>query len=137
MLVGVHHVAYVVGDMDEAIAFFQRAFGLELERREMLEESGFEMAVFKAGKVNLELMRPFVEGSDLMRFLEETGGGLHHVAFAVEGLDQSVADGLKALGLKTRTLAPIVAATGWVVLNLEDVGTPGKAMRIQLADEAS
>lgn len=141
MLVGVHHVAYVVKDMDEAVGFFGKSFGLELERREMLYggTGGFEVAVFKAGNVSIELMCPYEEegNPNLLGFLRETGGGLHHVAFAVEGLDESVAERLRVLGLQTRTPAPVVAATGWVVLNLEDVGTPGKTMRIQLADAAS
>ena len=137
MFVGVHHVAYAVKDMDKAVEFFKGTFGLELQRRERLEDGGFEMAVFKAGDVNLELMCPFVEGSALMRWVEETGGGLNHVAFAVEGLDEGVAKQLQELGFQTRTPAPVVAPTGWIVLNLEDVGLPGKVMHIQLADAAS
>jgi len=80
-------------------------------------------------------MRPFQADSDLGQFLAQTGGGLHHVAFAVEGLDQKAADLLRERGLRPSTPGPIVAATGWKVLNLERDSTLG--MRIQLADAAS
>lgn len=133
MLVGVHHVAYVVPDMDKAIQFFAKSFDLKLVRREMLEN--FEMAEFRAGGVKLELMRPLRRESDLGQFLAQTGGGLHHVAYAVEDLNQEVADGLKERGLKTATPGPVVAPTGWKVLNLDVATTLG--MRIQLADAAS
>ncbi len=132
MLTGVHHVAYVVRDMDEAVAFWEKAFGLKLVRREKLEAGGFEIAIFRAGEVNIELMRPFQEGTDLARFLEETGGGLHHVAWAVKELDQEKADALRAKGIELVQSGPRIAPTGWKVLNLAPESVFG--WRVQLAD---
>jgi len=132
MLVGVHHVAYVVKDMDEAISFWEKAFGLELLRREELEAGGFEMAVFRAGEVNIELMRPMEEGTDLARFVEETGGGLHHVAWAVKDLDQEKADALRTRDIQPVQAGPVTAPTGWRVLNLDPESVLG--WRVQLAD---
>lgn len=132
MLTGVHHVAYGVRDMDEAVAFWERTFGLKLLRREVLTEGGFEMAIFRVGQLNIELMRPVRAGTDLAKFVEETGGGLHHVAWAVEELDQEKADALAARGIKLTSPGPRIAPTGWKVLNLDPSSVFG--WRVQLAD---
>ena len=79
------------------------SFDLELSRREMLEN--FEMVVFMVGDVRLELMRPYSEDNPLGQFLAETGGGLHHVAYAVEGLDREMTESLHGRGLETQTAA--------------------------------
>ena len=110
---GIHHVAYVVGDMDAAVAFFEQKLGLKLAVRKVLpEDLGFEMAVFWLGPTRLELMRPYREGTSQWSFLQKMGSGLHHVAFAVEGIERSV-EALRREGLKVGNPGPV--ATGWTV----------------------
>lgn len=108
----VHHVAYVVSDMDEAVRIFGDTFELELSDRRVIEgEHSVEMATFRCGPTLVELLRP-ISHPALARFLEEHGPGLHHVAFAVKDLSKRI-DELGEKGVFTSE--PFVAGTGWKI----------------------
>ncbi len=128
MLVGVHHIAYVVADMDKAIRFVQDSMGLELRRRETLTE--FEMAEFRVGQTIIELMRPVQADSQYTKFLKETGGGLNHVAFTTTDI-QDQTKKMQRGGVGFHDI--FVAETGWYVTNVDDSNVLG--MRLQLAQE--
>ena len=112
MLEYIHHVAYVVSDMDEAVHVFRDIFELELSDRRVIEgEHTLEMAAFRCGPTLIELLRP-IDHPDLAQFLEDHGPGLHHVAFAMNDLSKRIED-LKAKGVFASE--PFTAGTGWRV----------------------
>ena len=86
----IHHVAYVVNNMDDAVRVFRDIFELELSQRRVIEgETSVEMAGFRCGPTIIEVLRP-INHPALAQFLEEYGPGLHHVAFAVKDLPERV-----------------------------------------------
>jgi methylmalonyl-CoA/ethylmalonyl-CoA epimerase len=106
----IHHVAYVVSDMEEAIHLFRETFELELSDRRILEgKRRVEMVVFQCRSTLVELLRP-INRPALEQFLEERGPGLHHVAFAMKDLPTRI-DALKEKGVFINQ--PFVAGTGW------------------------
>jgi methylmalonyl-CoA/ethylmalonyl-CoA epimerase len=108
----VHHVAYVVSDMDEAIRIFRDTFGLELTDRRVMEgKRSVEMAAFRCGPTLIELIRP-IKHPPLEQFLNDHGPGLHHVGFAMRDLSKGIEE-LKGKGVLTGE--PFVAGTGWKV----------------------
>ena len=114
----VHHVAYVVDDMDSAIAIFRDTFELELtERRTVDGVPSFEMAVFKCGPTNIELQRP-IDYPELEKHLKDRGPGLTHVAFAVKGLPQKIEE-LEEKGVVMKNPGAFVAGTGWTIANFD------------------
>jgi methylmalonyl-CoA epimerase len=54
----VDHVGIAVRDLDGAIAFYESAFGVKLEHREVVEEQGVEEAMFRVGESWIQLLRP-------------------------------------------------------------------------------
>lgn len=103
-VLGIHHVAFAVTDLDAAIEFWTRTFGATLELRAIVADQGVEAASLEwsgaaggpmgfAHGTLLELIAPHGGDSGVARFLERRGDGMHHVAWAVE----SVADALDAL----------------------------------------
>jgi catechol 2,3-dioxygenase-like lactoylglutathione lyase family enzyme len=56
-----------------------------------------KLAFLKAGQVTVELIQPIGPDSAWMKFLNEHGEGVHHIAFNVQNLAKSE-DELKALG---------------------------------------
>lgn len=110
MFESVHHVAYVVRDMDDAVRTFGERFGLELvERREIGRETRLEMAVFRCGPTRIEVLRP-IDHPQLESFLRDRGPGLHHVAYGVSDLPAR----RRELAEKGVVLGdPFVAPTGW------------------------
>ena len=54
---GIHHLGVAVEDLDEAVDTYQRLFGAELERRDMVEAQGVEAAAMRVGESRVELSR--------------------------------------------------------------------------------
>lgn len=108
----VHHIAYVVSNMEDAIRVFGDKFGLELSDRRVVEgERAVEIAAFRCGPTLIELIRP-INHPSLAQFLRERGPGLHHIAFAVRDL----ASGIHELQEKDIFVGePFDAPTGWKI----------------------
>jgi methylmalonyl-CoA/ethylmalonyl-CoA epimerase len=132
MLTGLHHVGYVVPDLDTAIAFYTDTLGLRLDRR---ADAGpglnFEVAVFRLGdgKTGIELILPTSETGPFAEFLRANpAGALHHIAYTTEGpLTEAVA-AVQGCGLKLGALTedgPIDTAAGWRILNVDPGKTQG------------
>ena len=87
MLTGIHHVGYVFGELESHIAFYQEHLGLEPTARvDATEQMGIEIAVYRLGNGSsgLELIKPTREQGPFWEFLQKSGGGLHHVAYATK-----------------------------------------------------
>ena len=106
----IHHVAYVVSDMDDAVRVLRDTFELELIDRRVIEgATSVEMAAFRCGPNLVEVLRP-INHPALTQFLEEHGPGLHHIAFAMKDLPKRIQE-LRGKGVFTGE--PFVAGTGW------------------------
>jgi len=79
----VHHVAFAVDDLDEAVGTYQRLFGARIEVRDRMEEQGVEAAFLRIGSGRVELVSALGEDTPVGRFLAKRGPGMHHVAYEV------------------------------------------------------
>jgi methylmalonyl-CoA/ethylmalonyl-CoA epimerase len=93
----IHHVAYVVADIDAALERLGAPFGLRPALREVMADQGVEAALCGPAGAAVELIRPLDADGAIARFLDARGEGLHHVAFEVDDLDAALAD-LRARG---------------------------------------
>lgn len=110
MIEYIHHVAYVVSDMEDALRVFRDTFELELKERRVIEGvTSFEMAALRCGPTLIEILRP-INHPALTQFLVEHGPGLHHVGFAMKDLAKRVEE-LEEKGAAIN--GPFVAGTGW------------------------
>ena len=108
----VHHLAYVVADMEDALRVFGQTFELELsERRVIAGETSVEMATFCCGPTLIEVLRP-IHHPALEQFLAEHGPGLHHAGFGMRDLSGRAAE-LQDKGVFLH--GPFVAGTGWKI----------------------
>ena len=86
MTLPIDHVAIVVRDLDEALAFYRDALGLDaIERCDVLEE-GVEIASLPLARGRIELVRPLSDEGGVARFLEKRGEGLHHICLVVDDI---------------------------------------------------
>lgn len=106
-----HHVAFVVADLDAALAG-QRRLGFNVNERFMLEEQGVEVATLPAGASWIELIRPLDPEGAIARFLAKRGEGFHHVAYAVADLEASLR-ALQQNGVRLIDQSPRTGAHGW------------------------
>ena len=54
------------------------------------ETQGCKMAFFQLGPIELEMIEPYGGESVWQDFLDETGGGLHHIAFQIPDIDEGI-----------------------------------------------
>jgi methylmalonyl-CoA/ethylmalonyl-CoA epimerase len=89
---GIHHLGVAVEDLDEAVDTYQRLFGAELERRDIVESQGVEAAAVRVGESRVELLASLGEETPVGKFLTKRGPGVHHVAYEVSDLRRELAD---------------------------------------------
>lgn len=103
----VHHVAFAVSDLDEAVGTYQRLFGAEVELRGRIDDQGVEAAYLRVGSGRVELMSALAEDSPVGRFIARRGPGMHHVAYEVPDVAAAVGElaaaGVDVIDLKPRT----------------------------------
>jgi len=107
----IHHIAIAVHDLDAALAFYRDALGLEMTERREAPEENVEIAFLPAGEGEIELLRPLDEESDVARFLQKRGEGLHHICLAVEDIEAAM-ERLRAAGAQLLSDAPRVNVRG-------------------------
>ncbi|MFN2489959.1 MAG: methylmalonyl-CoA epimerase [Actinomycetota bacterium] len=98
MLGKIEHVALAVTDLDAAIRHYGDIWGAAVVERERVEDQQVEEAVLPVGDSLLQLVAPTGAGSTVARFLERRGEGLHHIAFEVENLEDTLRE-LRAKGI--------------------------------------
>ncbi|HEX6338750.1 MAG TPA: methylmalonyl-CoA epimerase [Jiangellaceae bacterium] len=102
LFVAVDHVGIAVADLDEAIAWYQETFGMQVVHQEVNEEQGVReamLAVGTAGGTQLQLLAPLRPDSPIARFLDRTGPGIQQIAYRVEDIE-AVAAELLSRGLR-------------------------------------
>lgn len=121
---GLDHVAIAVKDLEKAIAFYQKAFGLKLAEIEEVKEQKVRTAIFGHGLGRIELICPTEPGTSVARFLDKRGEGLHHICIEVDDLDASLAE-LVAQGAPLIDQTPKLGAGGAKIAFIHPKGTHG------------
>jgi len=104
-VIAIDHVGFAVPDLDEAIAFYQRAFGLPLLHEEVNEEQGVREAMMGIGDAALQLLAPLSPESTIGKYLDRNGPGIQQVAFRVTDVEVA-AQRLRDAGLRLLYDAP-------------------------------
>jgi methylmalonyl-CoA/ethylmalonyl-CoA epimerase len=87
----IDHIGVAVEDIDAALALYQEAFEMPLAHRETVEDQGVEAVLLDVGDGHVELLQPLGPDTAVGKFLERRGPGLHHVAYAVDDIDATLA----------------------------------------------
>ncbi len=123
MFKGVHHVAYLVEDLDAATHLFVNVLGAAPLDRKYFDPSGVEVAVVRLGNVRFELVRPLREGTPPYEHLRLHGPGFYHIGLEVDEIGDALAK-LKAAGIGLIDEAP-VPGVDWDVAWLQTASTLG------------
>lgn len=89
LFTAIDHVGVAVRDLDEAVAFYERTYGMRLLHEETNEEQGVREAMMGVGDSGsaIQLLAPLTPDSTIARFLERSGPGIQQLAYRVEDLD--------------------------------------------------
>ena len=101
LFVCIDHVGVAVRDLDEAIAFYADAFGMQLRHQETNEDQGVHEAMVGIGDTDqcIQLLAPVDESSTIARFLDRSGPGLQQLAYRVTDVEE-VSRVLRERGLR-------------------------------------
>ena len=97
----IDHVGVAVPDLDEAIALYRDAFGMEVQHQETNEEQGVREAMVAVGDSGscIQLLAPIDETSTIAKFLDRSGPGLQQLAYRVTDVE-AVSQVLRQRGLR-------------------------------------
>ena len=110
----IDHLGIATKGIDEALAFWADALGLENVHTEIVEDQKVRVAMLPIGESRIELLEPTSDDSPISKFLEKRGGGIHHIAVKVDDIEASLAK-LKANGMRLIDESPRVGAEGCLV----------------------
>lgn len=99
MFTRIDHIGVAVEDLEAAIKLYERNFEMELVHRETVESQGVEAVLLDVGDGHVELLAALGPDTPVGKFIAKKGPGLHHVAYAVEDIDATLAS-LKEQGVK-------------------------------------
>ena len=126
------HIGIAVRALDDARAFYRDI--LELPEVPLDNADGARIAGFKVGESLVELLEPEMMDSPIGRFIERRGPGIHHVCFAVDDLDASLAR-CRAAGLRLVDETPRIGAEGKRIAFLHPSSTGG--VLVELTEDDS
>src|ERR1700749_3997340 len=137
MLSVVDHVGVAVESIDAALAIYREALGMPLVHRETGQEQGVDAALLDVGDGHVELLQPLGPDTAVGKFLSRRGPGLHHVAYRVASV-QDTLDACAAAGMRLIDDAPRTGIRGSRVAFLHPASTGGVLTEIvQPAEEHS
>jgi methylmalonyl-CoA/ethylmalonyl-CoA epimerase len=103
----INHIGVVVADIGEALKFWRDAMGIELSHIEEVPSQKSQVAFLPVGDSEVELVKPTSDDSGTAKFLQERGGGIHHLCFEVTDITAKLVD-LKSKGVRLINEEPIV-----------------------------
>jgi methylmalonyl-CoA epimerase len=124
MLEVIDHVGVAVEDIDTALALYRDTFGMPLVHRETVTEQGVDAALLDVGEGHVELLQPLGPETAVGKFLAQRGTGLHHVAYRVQDV-QDTLDRLASAGLRLIDEHPRIGIRGSRVAFLHPSSTGG------------
>ncbi|WP_411766199.1 methylmalonyl-CoA epimerase [Winogradskyella sp. A3E31] len=86
----IEHIGIAVKDIEASNELFRSLFGEAHYKIEDVESEGVKTSFFKCGPNKIELLQATSEDSPIAKFLEKKGEGIHHIAFAVEDIENEI-----------------------------------------------
>jgi len=123
-LTHIEHLGIAVKSLDEAIPFYENVFGLKCYAIEEVAEQKVKTAFFKVGQTKIELLESTDPEGPVGKFIENRGEGVHHIAFAVNGLQESLNE-LDEKGIRLIDKQPRKGAEGLNIAFLHPKATFG------------
>jgi len=84
------HIGIAVKNIEESNALFARLLGRQHYKIEEVPSEGVRTSFFEVSGVKIELLEATRPDSPIARFLEKKGEGIHHLAFEVANIRESI-----------------------------------------------
>ena len=87
----IEHIGIAVKDLGVSNKLYEKLLGKPHYKIEEVLSEGVRTSFFQVGPNKIELLEAIREDSPIAKFLEKKGEGIHHIAFAVENIEEEMA----------------------------------------------
>lgn len=129
MITALDHIAIAVPDFEGAIKRFMEDFGLPFDGTEDVADAKTSTAFFPLPPTQIELVHPLNGEGPIAGYLEKRGGGLHHLCFRSDNIEEDV-ERLKAKGYRFLSDTPSPGAHGSQVIFIHPKSCDGVLIEI-------
>ncbi len=123
------HVAVLVPDLDQALAFWQDQLGLSLDHVETVSSMAVKIAFLPLGESEIELVQPTTEDSGLAKYLAKRGPGLHHICIETDDIKGKLAE-LKEKSVRLIDEEPVLMDDGRQLAFIHPKSTGGVLLEL-------
>ena len=88
----IEHIGIAVNSLDEAIPYYEETLGMKCYAVEEVTDQKVKTAFFMVGQTKIELLESTAPDGPIGKFLEKKGQGVHHLAFAVKDVNESLSE---------------------------------------------
>lgn len=88
----IEHIGIAVKNLEESIKYYEDVLGMKCYAVEEVEEQKVKTAFFKVGDTKIELLESTDPEGPIGKFVEKKGPGVHHIAFAVDDVQEALLD---------------------------------------------
>lgn len=86
----VEHIGIAVTNLEDAINFYEKVFGLICYKIEEIADQKVRTAFFMVGQTKIELLQSTDPEGPIGKFIKKKGPGIHHIAFSVEKIEEQL-----------------------------------------------
>ena len=126
------HIGIAVADVNDALAFYRDALGLEVEPPEDVASQRVRAHFIPVGGAALELLEATAPDSPIAKFVAKRGPGLHHITLQVDDIRAALAH-LKDRGVSLIDEQPRPGAHGSLVAFIHPSSTHGVLLELKQA----
>lgn len=120
----IEHIGIAVNSLSDAIPFYEKVLGLKCYNIEEVADQKVKTAFFMVGQTKIELLESTDPEGPIGKFIEKRGEGIHHMAYAVENIEERLKEA-EAAGVRLIDAAPRQGAEGLSIAFLHPKSTFG------------
>jgi methylmalonyl-CoA/ethylmalonyl-CoA epimerase len=120
----IEHIGIAVKNIEEAIPYYEQVLGLKCYSIEEVKDQKVKTAFFKVGQTKIELLESTDPEGPIGKFIANRGEGVHHMAFAVENIEESLKEA-ESKGIRLIDQQPRKGAEGLDIAFLHPKSTIG------------
>jgi methylmalonyl-CoA epimerase len=127
----IDHVAIIVRNIEQALAFYRDTLGIEPSEIKEVPTEQVRIAFLPLGGPGgseIELVEPSSTNTSLLKFLEKRGEGLHHICLEVENIEAALVE-LQEKDVPVLDQTPRTAAEGRAIF-IHPKGTNGVLLEL-------
>lgn len=125
----IEHIGIAVKDLEASIKYYEEVLGLKCYAVEEVKDQKVKTAFFMVGQTKIELLQSTQEDGPIGKFIEKKGEGVHHLAFAVDGIEQALEE-MEQKGVALIDKQPRKGAEGLDIAFLHPKSTHGVLMEL-------